>query len=146
MSSQSRRIYVIILSLLGLFVSLFIALVIEKEENFPGCTITGTVFNCADVVTSQYGYFFNIPVSIIGAFWFITMAALYFVEYYDDYVMAVLSLTGISSIVYFIYIELIVLETFCLYCTIVHIIVIIMFLLIGPESIKNSYEKLKEKR
>ena len=140
---EQKKLLVMVLSALGLLVSLYIHFVIETGNNAPACTITGTIVNCGDVVNSVYGNIFGISWAYLGAFYFIAILALYFVDYYDDYVMAGIVIVGLLSVVNFLYIEYI-LGAICLYCTTVHIIVILLSLLIGPQAIKNSYQKLKK--
>lgn len=143
---QQKRLLVMILSILGFLVSSYIYIVIEKENGTPaGCQIGSTgIINCHAVVGSQYGNVFGVPWSVIGAFYFLILFAIYFVDYYDDYLIALLVLAGLVSIVYFVFLELVVLDTICLYCTTVHIIEILIALLIGPQAIKNSYLKLNQ--
>ena len=145
-SDKTKNISVMLLSSLGLVVSVIIYLFIENEptNNIPACTV-GTLFNCGDVVNSEFGKVFGIHLSIIGAFYFLVILALYLVDYYDDYLMAGISVVGVLSVVYFVVLELFILQKFCLYCTVVHVSVILIFLLIGPSSIRNSVEKLKKR-
>ena len=139
---EQKKILVMVLSALGLLVSLYIHFVIETGNIAHACKI-GQHIDCTDVVNSVYGHFLGIPWSLYGAFYFVVFLALYFVDYYDDYVMAGLVFLGLISVANFLYIEYI-LGAICLYCTTVHIIVILLSLLIGPKAIKNSYQKLKK--
>ena len=143
-SDVLKRYIVLVLSALGLLISLIIHFFIENGDNLAGCKV-GSYFNCDFVINSAYGKIFGIPLSLLGAFYFLCLLAIYAVDFYDDYVIAGVAIVGILSIVDFLYIEFFLVNHFCLYCTSIHIIVIIIFILIGPSAIKNSYEKLKLK-
>ena len=145
MVENKKKWSIIGLSTLGLLISLYISLFIEQGGSAAFCTI-GETFDCTSVINSAYGHVFGISVSELGAFYFLVVIALYAVDFYDDYVMAGVSIIGLLSIMYFIFVELIILDKFCLYCTSVHIVVIILFVIIAPESIKNSYNKLVNKK
>ena len=145
-TENKKHLAVLVLSVIGLLISMFIALFIEKGVQAPACNINGTPFSCESVINSSYGNVFGIPVSDIGAFYFLILIALFLVGIKDDLILAIVTLVGLVSIAYFIFVELFILQEICLYCTSVHIVVIIIFLLIGPESIKNSYKMYQKKK
>ena len=103
----------------------------------------GSFFNCDLVINSAYGKVFGIPLSLLGAFYFIWLLAFYIVDYRNDFIIAGTNIIGILSVVNFVYLEFFVLDHFCLYCTSVHIIVILIFLLVGVSATKNSYIELR---
>lgn len=143
-TESKRNVAVIVLSFLGLLVSLYISLFIENGTQAPGCSIRGTPFDCESVINSSFGSVFGIPVADLGVFYFLVVLALFLVGLNDDVTVSIVSLVGLGSILYFIAVEF-YLGKFCLYCTTVHIIVVIIFILVGPQSIKNTYLKYKEK-
>ena len=142
LSDSIIRYAVIILSVLGLLVSLIIRLYIESGDQLAGCKV-GSFFNCDLVINSAYGKVFGIPLSLLGAFYFICLLAFYIVDYRNDLIIAGTNIIGMLSVVNFVYLEIFVLDHFCLYCTSVHIIVILIFLLVGVSAIKNSYIELR---
>ncbi len=144
MGETFRRYAVIVLSVIGLLISLYIKLYIETgDNNVLGCKINSYV-NCTNVINGPYGKVFGIPLSLFGAFYFLVLIALYAVDYYNDYLIAVISLAGIVSVINFVFLELFVINHICLYCTSVHVVVVLIFILIGPVSIRNSYILLKK--
>lgn len=134
-----KQYSIILLSSLGILVSLFLALVVEIET-ILGCTITGTPLDCTKVLSTEFSTFLGIPVSILSALWFVVLFSIYFVKYQNEILIALLSIIGFGSIVYFVFLELFVIHYICLYCTIGHILGIIIILIIGPTAIKNSYK------
>ncbi len=147
-SDNIKRYIVLVLSALGLLISIIIRLFIENQNSsLPGCrpTAFSGLFNCDFVINSVYGQIWGIPLSLLGAFYFICILAIYGVNYKNDYVIAIISLVGILSILDFVYIEFFLVDHFCLYCTSIHIIVILIFILIGPPAIVNSYQNIKQR-
>ena len=146
-SDKLKRYIVLVLSALGLLISIFIRLYIEDQNSSVlACKVTGLPFlNCESVINSAYGKVFGIHLSLIGAFYFICLLAVYGVDYRNDFVTAALALAGILSVFDFLFIEFFLVNHFCLYCTSIHIIVVIIFILIGPPAIVHSYQDLREK-
>lgn len=147
-SDNIKRYIVLVLSAIGLVISIIIRLFIENTtSNLPGCkpTAFSGLFNCDSVINSVYGNIWGIPLSFLGAFYFICLLAIYGVRYENEYVIAIVSIVGILSVADFLYIEVVLVNHFCLYCTSIHIIVILIFILIGPPAIVNSYQDLKLK-
>ena len=136
------RYAVIVLSALGLLISIIIRLYIESGDELAGCKV-GSFFNCDLVINSVYGKVFGIPLSLLGAFYFICLLAFYIVDYRNDFIIAGWNIIGLLSVIDFVYLEIFVLDHFCLYCTSVHVIVILIFLLVGISAIKNSYIELR---
>lgn len=138
------RYAVIVLSVLGIIVSIIIKVYLETDQTLPGCKI-GSVVNCTDVINGPYGKVFGIPLSYFGAFYFLVFLALYAVDFNDDYIVAIWSTIGLLAVINFVALELFVINHICLYCTSVHVLVVLVFLLVGPRSIWHSYLKLKER-
>lgn len=84
----------------------------------PNCSI---VEGCEVVTTSVYSELFGIPVALLGAFYYLTIAAL-MVAWFDKKKEIVLKLAGwfswagLAASAWFVYVQLGILKAICIYC------------------------------
>ncbi len=115
----------ILFAAIGLIVSIYLT-IIHYASIAPACPET-SIFNCENVLTSQYSSIIGIPIAVLGLVFFIAqLAALFFIK--DNDIHVLLSGVGIAFVVYFIYTEYLV-GSICIYCTTVHICTLSLFVL-----------------
>ncbi len=130
---------IIIVSLLGLLNALY--LFYMDITNSYSCPLTGGIFDCESVGTSEYAKMFGIPVSLFGVFFFILLLILTFLKLYevkwqflDTYLLGFylpfLTLFGVLFSTYLTLIEIFVLQLFCEFCLLSALITVILFLLV----------------
>ncbi|MBI4038037.1 vitamin K epoxide reductase family protein [Candidatus Daviesbacteria bacterium] len=112
---------IFILSLLGLFVSTFLAY--EYSLNGPmTCPITGS--GCDIVRSSIYANFLGIPIPYLGMAFYLTMAILsVFKSHYQERKLIFkaqfwFALAGVIFGVYLTFLEAFVIKAFCFWCVV----------------------------
>jgi uncharacterized membrane protein len=126
----------LILSLIGLGVSIYLTYEHFTTNTLAGCAESGTV-NCAKVTTSSQSMVFGIfPVAVLGLAFFVFMVAANspFGWRWNLPAFRWLRLgsviVGIAFVLYLVYAELFQIQAICLYCTSVHVITFLLFVLI----------------
>jgi uncharacterized membrane protein len=98
------------------------------QNEIPPCTVGG----CESVLTSQYAQVFGIPMSLLGAIYYLVMLVLLFL-FVDTKKEILLRLHGILSVVGFLasvglmYIMIFIIKAFCPYCAVSAIVSITTF-------------------
>ena len=122
---------IIILSLIGLLSMSYLyaySSQISSGQN-TSCSITGTPFNCSDVINSQYSSIFGIPLYYYGLVLFSVFLALGItaaisrgrkeLAFVDSIIFALAALSSAAA-VYLIAVEAFLIRKFCEMCTISH--------------------------
>jgi uncharacterized membrane protein len=96
------------------------------------CPDTGVV-NCLKVTTSEQSMLFGVPVALLGAVFFVAMAALCLPQLWraDNDLVRWLRLggafSGIVMVLYLVAVEMLVVRAICLWCTAVHVVTFGLF-------------------
>lgn len=124
-----------ILVLIGFIFSAYLTYVHYYSYNPYFC---GGGKNCDKVLTSKYSEVFNLPVSLFGAFYFLTLIIIWF---FQKKFLAIkifkiffkfLIFSGVLIALVSIYLQLIVIKSICIYCLIIDFILLILpFFLMG---------------
>lgn len=131
-----QPITTLVLSLMGLAVSIYLTIVHFDTHITLSCPAGGGIINCTKVTTSPQSYLFGIPVAVLGLAFFVPMIALCLPAAWrsaDRRIhLARLALTVISvaMIIYLIIAELFIIKNICLWCTSVHTITFVLFVII----------------
>jgi len=122
---------VIILGIIGLFVSLYLLQSHYAPQEGTVCDINSTL-SCSIVNSSSYSELFNVPLALLGAFWFVIVIYLAYITIKQQSLagerLYYWIIIGLLFIVYMVYGEYMV-GAICLACTLVHIIIIALFFL-----------------
>jgi uncharacterized membrane protein len=127
------RLTTLILSLLGLGLSVYLTITHYTDSAPAGCPVNSVV-NCAKVTTSPESMIFGVfPVAVLGLAFYVFMVAVNSPWSWRPNTplirIARLAgvLTGIVFVLYLVYVELIQVDAICEYCTGVHIITFALF-------------------
>lgn len=113
----SLAVFLLVVALLGFADASYLA--IEHYQGvIPPCTI---VSGCEVVLTSSYSFIFGIPVSLLGAVYYLIVAAgiFSFLESKKTaFLKSALLLTvfGMLFSLWFLYVQVFILGSYCLYC------------------------------
>jgi uncharacterized membrane protein len=130
---KNRRTWIILLSLLGIFVSGYLS-----WSHFSGEAVyCGGASSCELVNSSRFAYLGPIPVSLLGLIAYITILALSLIPLKEDRQWPEVLLFGVALIGvmfqwYLFYIEVAVLHAFCYWCIASQIIITLIFILALP--------------
>jgi len=126
----------LVLSLLGLGVSVYLT-IDHFAKISPACPGTGSsLINCTKVTTSAESYFLGIPVAVLGLAFYVVMTAINLPVAWratDRRVhLARLALVavGMAFALYLVSAELLIIGNICLWCTSVHVVTFLLFVLI----------------
>jgi uncharacterized membrane protein len=127
------RLTTLILSLLGLGLSVYLTITHYTDSAPAGCPVNSVV-NCAKVTTSPESMIFGVfPVAVLGLAFYVFMVAVNSPWSWRPGMplirIARLAgvLTGIVFVLYLVYVELIQVDAICEYCTGVHLITFALF-------------------
>lgn len=127
------RLTTLILSLLGLGLSVYLTITHYTDSAPAGCPVNSVV-NCAKVTTSPESMIFGVfPVAVLGLAFYVFMVAVNSPWSWRPGMplirIARLAgvLTGIVFVLYLVYVELIQVNAICEYCTGVHVITFALF-------------------
>lgn len=130
---KNRRTWIILLSLLGIFVSGYLA-----WSHFSGEAVyCGGASSCELVNSSRFAYLGPIPVSVLGLIAYITILVLSLIPLKEDrqwpeVLRFGVALIGVMFQWYLFYIEAAVLHAFCYWCIASQIIITLIFILALP--------------
>jgi uncharacterized membrane protein len=130
---KNRRTWIILLSLLGIFVSGYLS-----WSHFSGEAVyCGGASSCELVNSSRYAYLGNIPVAVLGLLAYLAILALSLIPPHDDrqwpeVLRFGLALIGVMFQWYLFYIEVAVLHAFCYWCIASQAIITVIFILSLP--------------
>ena len=138
----------LVLALIGLIDSYYITTSLEK--NSLRCDLNG--FNCINILTSQYGKFLGIPLSIWGIIYYLTLTILFLLllfKYfkYLNKVLTGLIISGFIVSFVLLVIQTFILKSFCSYClasdftNIVLLVLLILYNLFNKNLIKDKKDK-----
>ncbi len=143
--SQFVRRAILTLALIGLVAagtSTYVHFQLVQDPGYSSfCDINETV-SCTQAYLSPYGSVWDIPVALIGAFWFglvflLTLAAdrgsVGLRENVGGYLL-VLSTIGLATVLFLGYASFALLDAVCLLCVVVYVAVVGIFLLSGATS------------
>src|SRR5512136_1935647 len=130
---KNRRTWIIILALLGIFVSGYLS-----WSRFSGEAVyCGGASSCELVNNSRYAYLGDIPVAFMGLLAYLAILALSLIPLRDDrqwpeVLRFGLALIGVMFQWYLFYIEVAVLHAFCYWCIASQAIRTVIFILSLP--------------
>lgn len=124
MSISKADIVAILLSILGLAISIYLTITHYFSSVPLVCSNTG-IINCEGVLTSQYAVLFGIPVAIYGVIFFVIEIALLLIKKNEP--LVIFNALSIGSVLYLVYIEYL-LKEICEYCTAVHVLTVLLFI------------------
>jgi uncharacterized membrane protein len=111
-------------ALVGLAASIYLTV-----EHYTASTVLACpenkIINCAKVTSSSYAKIGPAPVALLGAIYFVGMAALCLPRAWRvralDGVRIAGAAAGVVSALWFVWVELFRLDAICLWCTVVHL-------------------------
>lgn len=115
--SSKAAIFVLVVSLLG-FVDAAYLTVEHYRDVVPPCSITG---GCENVLTSQFAEVAGIPVSLVGAvfYLFVLIGSFLYIESKKDLILRyglTLSIPAFIASLYFVFLQVFVIRSYCAYC------------------------------
>jgi len=130
---KNRRTWIILLSLLGIFVSGYLS-----WSHFSGEAVyCGGASSCELVNSSRFAYLGNIPVAFLGLLAYLAILVLSLIPPRDDrqwpeVLRFGLALIGVMFQWYLFYIEAAVLHAFCYWCIASQTLITVIFILALP--------------
>ncbi|GMU19266.1 MAG: hypothetical protein AMXMBFR12_04580 [Candidatus Babeliales bacterium] len=122
-------IYIVILALIGLALSLYAQDVeqqLKKDEQFkPACDINDRI-SCSRPLTSPYANLFSVPNSLLGIFFYSTLAVVAFCGLHT--IVLLMAIAGIIATFVLAYLLYFKINSFCLVCTALYIVNILILL------------------
>ncbi len=135
MSPETRLRGIVLISLVGLFVAVYLLL---YQMGFYGALLCGAG-SCEVVQASRYARFLGQPVPLLGTLWYAGVLVLAFLALGPArgrrWVEVLLALTAIGGLLFSIYltgIELLVLHALCMWCVVSAVLTVAIFLLVQP--------------
>ncbi len=126
----------LVLSLIGLGVSIYLTYTHYTEPRALACPDTGAI-NCTKVTTSAQSMVFGIfPVAVLGLVFYVFMTAVTSpwgwraASPVIRWARLIGAAAGILFVFYLIYVEALVVHAICLWCTGVHVVTFLLFVLI----------------
>ena len=123
------------LLLVGFCITLYLIINNVLSSNSLAC---GGIGDCNRVQNSSYAYFFDIPVSVLGASFYVFLIFLTSLQFYfndRDYIRFIELICFSSSIIawifsiYLTYVEIFVIKEICVWCVATAFIVTVIFFL-----------------
>lgn len=110
-------------------------------NSVPNCTLLS---GCAEVTTSVYSTFLNIPVALLGSIFYLTILLLsvFVLDRKDARVfhfLCLLSPLGFLASLWFVFLQLFILKAICLYCMVSAVTSTVIFV-IGVLGLRNKYK------
>lgn len=141
---KNKYLISIAFSFVAFFISSYLT-ILHFQETIPPCTFSG----CEVVLTSQYAEIMGIPVSLMGAAFYLAMlilSALLFsgfkVSIYKTYLLLISA--GMLASGYFLFLQVAVIKEFCQYCLITELCTLILFLIGITDYKKLKVNKIEE--
>ena len=159
-SGQRSQWLLLVLSLLGVGISIYLTLV--HYENVPlVCSASGLI-DCARVISSSYSVVPGtaVPITIPGLGWCVVSASLAIVGLFAKTALwqrrvriaqFIWALSGLLFVLYLVYVEIVRLHTICAWCTALHVLILLLFLVTLvqlqslPSASSNSVSELEDK-
>ena len=114
-----KKQLLLLLSVLGLVDSIFLSWKHFKNI-IPPCT--GSIFSdCGQVLTSEYAYFFGLPLAYIGIIYYsiLVLSLLIYLKSRNRkaiYIFIIANSIGVFFSIYFVFLQLVVIRAICTYC------------------------------
>ena len=130
---KNRRTWIILLSLLGIFVSGYLS-----WSHFSGEAVyCGGASSCELVNSSRFAYLGNIPVAFLGLLAYLAILVLSLIPPHDnrqwpEVLRFGIALIGVMFQWYLFYIEVAVLQAYCYWCIASQTIITVIFILSLP--------------
>jgi uncharacterized membrane protein len=122
----------------GLMVSVYLTATHYLAAQVPLVCVTNSIIDCEQVTSSAVSMVGQLPVAVLGVFWFtVWLGLLVVARHIDGWPIRALvawSVAGVFSVFYFVYAELFLIGAICLWCTVVHGAVIVLLLLAIAEA------------
>ncbi len=135
MSEDTRLRGIVLISLVGLFVAVYLLL---YHLGYYGVLVCGTG-SCETVQTSKYARFLGQPVPLWGTLWYAGMLVLAFLglgpaagRSWAAGLLALGAMGGLLFSAYLTGVELFILHAVCLWCVISAVLTVLIFLLARP--------------
>ncbi|HEX8997857.1 MAG TPA: vitamin K epoxide reductase family protein [Ktedonobacterales bacterium] len=138
---QSGQFALLVMSLIGLGISIYLTIVHYDSKVSLVCT-TGGVVNCQSVTSSAYSVVpgTNIPITIPGMLWFVALGALAGVGLWATahaqaepprlrLATLLWTIAGLVFVLYLVFAEIVKLQRICEWCTVVHLLTLGAFLI-----------------
>lgn len=151
---SSLAIIVLVVALIGFADASFLTLEHYRGE-IPPCSL-GSIFGCETVLTSSFATIAGVPIALLGAVYYLTMAvgAFAYLEGRREIALRLtLPLAGVGFLFTLVLLSLMafVIKAWCLYClvsvltsTTLFVLAIITFRKYGGESVPVSADESKE--
>ena len=141
MAFETRMRGIIVIGLVGLFVSVYLLL---YHMGFYGALVCGTG-SCEVVQTSKYARFLGQPVPLWGVLWYSGVLVLAFLamgpaagKRWVDGLLTLAVVGGLLFSAYLTGIELLVLHAVCMWCVISAILTVVIFVLAQPWRFRRA--------
>jgi uncharacterized membrane protein len=127
--SNKTKISFLIIIILGFVDATYIT--IERFMNkIPPCTLS----ECGTVLTSSYSEILGIPVSLLGAIYYLVLIILFMIHFdtkKEVYLQFAFHFTifGLLFSLYFLFVQAFVIKAFCQYCLVSNTTSIILFII-----------------
>lgn len=135
MSDETRLRGIVLISLVGLFVALYLLL---YQMGFYGALLCGAG-SCEAVQASKYARFLGQPVPVWGTLWYSVVLVLAFLGLGPaaggrrvEVLIALAATGGLLFSIYLTSIELFVLHAVCMWCVVSAVLTVAIFLLARP--------------
>ena len=122
----------LILSVVGLAISIYLTIVHYSTKVTLACTSGGTI-NCEKVTSSPESMLFGKPVALWGSLWFVAVIAVCLPWAWASpsphirNLRLALVVVGVALVIRLIYAELFQIDAICLWCTAVHAATLALF-------------------
>lgn len=135
LSYERRMRGIVLISLIGLFVAVYLLL---YQMGFYGALLCGAG-SCEVVQASKYARFLGLPVPLLGTLWYAGVLVLAFLALGPasgrrrvEMLLALVAIGGLLFSMYLTGIELLVLHAVCMWCVVSAVLTVAIFVLAQP--------------
>ena len=125
----------LILSIVGLLVSVYLTFEHYTGNETLACTVTG-VIDCGKVTSSAWSTFMGVPVALLGLLFFVAVTILMLPsvwrrpEPWLDWLRFGLLTVGLGMALYLVWAELFRIHAICSWCTVVHVVTFALWIIV----------------
>ncbi|HEY9495616.1 MAG TPA: vitamin K epoxide reductase family protein [Intrasporangium sp.] len=125
----------LILSIVGLLVSVYLTFEHYTGNETLVCTVTG-VIDCGKVTSSAWSTFMGVPVALLGLLFFVAVTILMLPsvwrrpEPWLDWLRFGLLTVGLGMALYLVWAELFRIHAICSWCTVVHVVTFALWIIV----------------
>jgi len=125
----------LILSIVGLLVSVYLTFEHYTGNETLACTVTG-VIDCGKVTSSAWSTFMGVPVALLGLLFFVAVTILMLPsvwrrpEPWLDWFRFGLLTVGLGMALYLVWAELFRIHAICSWCTVVHVVTFALWIIV----------------